>query len=281
VLALESLVSAGAVPVTSVAAAPSLLRAVLGVCAAPLPPVPCAEDGLWLRRSDLWRASAALTRRLAPAPMPLTLSVLDAGAAPPMDSSTRRLLGAAGEGDHAASMQDAYVVSGAGFTPANGVYSREGEYGGTAKYVHEKGQIWMIRYTLPSGNQYWYLADKDNLDRDTGDYYRIKCAEGRPPLGEWEKAKDGVLPCATIARHRSAVLGPSESLLVLRRPAHEPRSPCGLELRWAQEQAATRHGAQAMVVQVVAVRQPALAPARRAARRARPRGPHGRPSSWG
>ena len=95
--------------------------------------------------------------------------------------------------------KDAYVVSGAGFTPANGIYSREGEYGGTARYVHEKGQIWMIRYTLPSGSQYWYLADKDNLDRDIGDYYRIKCAEGRPPLGEWEKAESGVLPCPTIA----------------------------------------------------------------------------------
>ena len=96
---------------------------------------------------------------------------------------------------------DAYTVSGAGLTMVNGDYRREGEYGGIAKYVHATGQIYMLRFTMPkTGNIFWYLADKDNLDKDSGDYYRIKASDARPPVGEWQMCRDGVLPNAII-RH--------------------------------------------------------------------------------
>ena len=48
-----------------------------------------------------------------------------------------------------------YVVEGAGCEIANGTYMRDGEYGSSPRFVHEAGQLWMLRYQLPSGNQYW------------------------------------------------------------------------------------------------------------------------------
>ena len=79
---------------------------------------------------------------------------------------------------------------GAGFGAANGVYTRTGEYrnatGDAAPlFIHEAGQIWLLRYRLPSGTDWWYLADKDQLDRNDGDYYRVRAdpeARDVPPL---------------------------------------------------------------------------------------------------
>ena len=89
----------------------------------------------------------------------------------------------------------AYVVEGGGFAPANGTYTRDGDYGGSPKWVHADGQIWLIRYRLPSGSHYWYVADKDQLSRDDGDYYRVKTEAALPPVdGDWRLAKDGVEP---------------------------------------------------------------------------------------
>ena len=89
----------------------------------------------------------------------------------------------------------AYVAEGGGFAPANGTYTRDGDYGGSPKWVHADGQIWLIRYRLPSGSHYWYVADKDQLSRDDGDYYRVKTEAALPPVdGDWRLAKDGVEP---------------------------------------------------------------------------------------
>ena len=52
-------------------------------------------------------------------------------------------------------------VSGAGSSAANGLYTKDGEYRGAPKYVHEDGQLWMLRYSLRSGAKFWYIADKD------------------------------------------------------------------------------------------------------------------------
>ena len=94
-----------------------------------------------------------------------------------------------------------YRVEGAGTTEADGLYVRDGEYCGAPLF--KKGRLWLLRYRLQSGNLWWYIADKDNLDKDDGDLYRIKCVapedEDLPPAGsKWLKAKDGALPAPTF-----------------------------------------------------------------------------------
>ena len=34
--------------------------------------------------------------------------------------------------------------------------------------MHEAGQLWLIRYRLPSGALFWYIADKDQLNVNDG-----------------------------------------------------------------------------------------------------------------
>ena len=44
--------------------------------------------------------------------------------------------------------------------------------------------MWLLRYRI-ADNLWWYIADKDSLDSDDGDMYRIRCVEsgdeGLPP----------------------------------------------------------------------------------------------------
>ena len=85
----------------------------------------------------------------------------------------------------------AFVVEDAGYDPVNGRYERDGDYEGSPKFVHSDGQIWMLRYRLPNGSRYWYIADKDQLSRDDGDYYRVKTELDLPLVdGDWRLAKE-------------------------------------------------------------------------------------------
>ena len=90
-----------------------------------------------------------------------------------------------------------FTVSGAGSEEVNGFYKREGDYGGAPLFAN--GTWWLLRYTMKSGNSWWYIADKDNLDKDDGDMYRVQHNAMLPPTDvEWKKAKDGVLPAPTL-----------------------------------------------------------------------------------
>ena len=54
---------------------------------------------------------------------------------------------------------------------------------------------------------WWYIADKNSLDSDDGDMYRVQHNAQLPPTDlEWKKAKDGVLPAPTL-RAESGVEG--------------------------------------------------------------------------
>eukprot|EP00308_Calcidiscus_leptoporus_P008945 CAMPEP_0119362928 /NCGR_PEP_ID=MMETSP1334-20130426/9810_1 /TAXON_ID=127549 /ORGANISM="Calcidiscus leptoporus, Strain RCC1130" /LENGTH=457 /DNA_ID=CAMNT_0007378199 /DNA_START=57 /DNA_END=1430 /DNA_ORIENTATION=- len=89
----------------------------------------------------------------------------------------------------------AVAVSGAGVDFVNGIYVRDGTYGGVPLF--KNGQTWLLRYRLQSGAHFWYLADKDRLDVDDGDYYRIRSEARLPPVGAndmWTLAKSGVSP---------------------------------------------------------------------------------------
>lgn len=60
-----------------------------------------------------------------------------------------------------------YYASGAALPEANGCFVRDGDYQGAPLFKNR--QYWLLRYMLPSGNTWWYIADKDQLDRDDGD----------------------------------------------------------------------------------------------------------------
>ena len=90
----------------------------------------------------------------------------------------------------------AYLLTGAAIPQANGVYTRDGTYSGAPLF--KNGQLWLLRYTMPNGTRFWYVADKDQLDRDEGDLYRVKSPMGLPPQRGWGLAKDGVAPAPTL-----------------------------------------------------------------------------------
>jgi len=90
----------------------------------------------------------------------------------------------------------AYYISGAAIPQANGVYFRDGTYSGAPLF--KNGQLWLLRYTMRSGNRFWYIADKDQLERDDGDLYRVRCPNGLPPSSGWGLAKDGQAPAPSL-----------------------------------------------------------------------------------
>ena len=146
------------------------------------------------------------------------------------------------------------VVSGAGVNACNGTYVLDGKYHDASRFVHTAGQLWLIRYRLPSGNPCarsdappvslclslcvraskwmsmsismcmhmrialvlrlpstyifviqppptppptpqprpgWYIADKDHLQSNDGDYYRVQSDSLDPPTTDWVTAQDG------------------------------------------------------------------------------------------
>ena len=91
-------------------------------------------------------------------------------------------------------------ATGAGSPAANGLYHEEGTYQGCARFVHEKGLLCMIRYRLPSGRDWWYIADKTRLNVAAGDLYRIQSDAATPPLDcPWTVAYDGVAPGPVVS----------------------------------------------------------------------------------
>lgn len=112
----------------------------------------------------------------------------------------------------------AFKVSGAGIDQANGIYLLNGEYDGYPKWESPNKQIWLLRYTLPSGTVYWYLTDKALLDRDDGDLYRCEADSPTPPHFGWRLAKDGIEPPPTL----ETVSDDAPTTLVMGVPAPVP-----------------------------------------------------------
>ena len=100
----------------------------------------------------------------------------------------------------------AYVVRGAGVAGCNGTYTRSLEQDGVPSFIN--GETLMLRYRLPSGTQWWYLADQRSLDRSTGDYYRVQSSSDTPPLAGWPidgQTPDGQAPPPTVSVASAAV----------------------------------------------------------------------------
>ena len=93
-----------------------------------------------------------------------------------------------------------FFVQGAGVPECDGAYQRDGSYASAPLYKQSNGPYWLLRYVLPSGTPYWYIAHKDQLHSNDGDLYRIASPADVPPTGpdEWRLAKDGVAPIPMI-----------------------------------------------------------------------------------
>ena len=89
----------------------------------------------------------------------------------------------------------AFFVVGAAIPQANGLYARDGTYSGAPLF--KNGQLWLLRYTIGT-TRYWYIADKDQLDRDDGDLYRVRASGNVPPSTGWTVARDGVEPAPSL-----------------------------------------------------------------------------------
>jgi hypothetical protein len=126
------------------------------------------------------------------------------------------------------------LITGAGVLDCNGAYERDGEFMGAPLYVHERGRIWVLRYQLPNGSWWWYVADKERLHQDDGDFYRVPSDRKLPPTHEdWRVARDGVAPLPQFQPVYDAVEatgtdegdGPGEAVafrfLLLRHSGHE------------------------------------------------------------
>jgi len=132
----------------------------------------------------------------------------------------------------AGAVPDRIIVSGAGCIAADGVYTRSGEFQGVARFIHQVGQLWLIRYRLPNGSNWWYIADKDQLDRNDGDLYRVRVSDERhqhvPPTEGWTLAHDGQSPVPSfafesIAQVQNAAVGPTAGRYADGRYADERR----------------------------------------------------------
>ena len=93
------------------------------------------------------------------------------------------------------------IVSGAGSPEANGVYTRSTEeYRNAPYFVHQDSQLWMYRWesTITAGKLLWYISDKDTIEKNEGDLYRMLGDTDQPKVPPtaraWDVMKDGVSP---------------------------------------------------------------------------------------
>lgn len=83
-----------------------------------------------------------------------------------------------------------YMVTGATPRVVNGCYFRERRrYNRAPCFTNEDGTL-LFRYQFRNGAYYWYFSQQDqDLDKSTGDYFRVKTTSRFPPEGGWTAAK--------------------------------------------------------------------------------------------
>ena len=91
-----------------------------------------------------------------------------------------------------------YTVQGAGTSKCNGTYLPSTEFDGVASYIN--GEVLLLRWRMGNGDQWWYLANRNSLDRKRGDYYRVKSSSDTPPSTGWtsDDQTEGVEPYPSV-----------------------------------------------------------------------------------
>ena len=91
-----------------------------------------------------------------------------------------------------------YTVQGAGTSECNGTYHPSTEFDGVPSYIN--GDVLLLRWKMGNGDQWWYLANRNSLDRKRGDYYRVKSSSDTPPSTGWmsDDQTEGVKPFPSV-----------------------------------------------------------------------------------
>ena len=91
-----------------------------------------------------------------------------------------------------------YTVQGAGTSGCNGTYLLSTEFDGVPSYIN--GEVLLHRWRMGNGDQWWYLANRNSLDRKRGDYYRVKSSSDTPPSTGWtsDDQTEGVKPYPSV-----------------------------------------------------------------------------------
>ena len=91
-----------------------------------------------------------------------------------------------------------YTVQGAGTSKCNGTYLPATEFDGVPSYIN--GDVLLLRWRMGNGDQWWYLADRNSLDRKRGDYYRVKSTSDTPPRTGWisDDQTEGAAPYPNV-----------------------------------------------------------------------------------
>ena len=91
-----------------------------------------------------------------------------------------------------------YTVQGAGTSKCNGTYLPSIEFDGVPSYIN--GDVLLLRWRMGNGDQWWYLANRNSLDRKRGDYYRVKSLSDTPPSTGWisDDQTEGVEPYPNV-----------------------------------------------------------------------------------
>ena len=91
-----------------------------------------------------------------------------------------------------------FTVQGAGTSKCNGTYLPATEFDGVPSYIN--GDVLLLRWRMGNGDQWWYLADRNSLDRKRGDYYRVKSTSDTPPRTGWisDDQTEGAAPYPNV-----------------------------------------------------------------------------------
>ena len=94
-----------------------------------------------------------------------------------------------------------YTVQGAGTAKCNGTYLPSTEFDGVPSYIN--GDVLLLRWRMGNGDQWWYLANRNSLDRKRGDYYRVKSSSDTPPRTGWttDDQTEGEAPFPSVERN--------------------------------------------------------------------------------
>lgn len=91
-----------------------------------------------------------------------------------------------------------YTVQGAGTSKCNGTFLPATDFDGVPSYIN--GDVLLLRWRMGNGDQWWYLADRNSLDRKRGDYYRVKSTSDTPPRTGWisDDQTEGATPYPNV-----------------------------------------------------------------------------------
>ena len=133
-----------------------------------------------------------------------------------------------------------YIVEGAALAHCNGVFRLRPELRDGVSCWTNSEEVMLLRYQLPSGNRWWYLADSRDLASGNADYYRVQASgeAGEAPVCDgWgiSGCRAGQMPAPSL---RLQAEGRSETPVMEPEPEPQVDSELDPAELWIQQQRA-------------------------------------------